>query len=541
MNEQAYSTEQHRNDYNEFKDAMAERFVRLVKSDTPLFEATSTGFFDVLLSSLPADIRQHYTCDTCRHFFDKYAGLALVGEDGDVVSAMFGLYMVPTSNVFRRCAALFELMISSVSTGGISEMFTSKEYMLGTSEAGGWSHFSVALPPDWKWLSAGEHKTSAEAKHDFENVRRFLGATEVVHLREAVRLVESGQLPGAEKVLGPAGWALALKEKVVEASKPRRQHNFIWQAVASAPAGFCHPAGSLLGVLVEMLKSSAGFPEIYAKMASMTHGLSYQRPQALPSEGNRERAEKLIAELGLESALKRRFARLDEVEAYWRPTALASDAGGGVFAGVPTKQSAVVERASVGVQLPAQAMTWVKFRATVLGSATEVQFFTGDAPIAYGALLTATDVTAEPILRWDSHGKRNPVSGYVYSGGSFPLLWGLSHNSWVSVLAVTDHPAHWFGNSVPSMAARAFFVLEGARESRSPSLSLFPEMLKSALREVRSTIEAYSKLNTTTGNEYEGQLACGYFYSSTLRDTYYMLRARTGNGTWTEYKIDRWD
>ena len=537
MNEQATTVENHSNDYNQLKAAMVERFTRVVQSGTPLFTVAQRGRpFDIILDYIPQDIRQHYTCNECRHFFDKYAMLVTINHNGVADPALWG-DLVPATNVFYRAVQRLLREVTDASLSGVLGMFTSKESVLGTPESGGWSHFSVALPQGWKWL-AGRHKSAADAKQDFENVSRFLGATEVGHLREAVRLAQSGQLPGAEKVIWPAEWALALKEQIGTTFNPFHQQNFVWRAVASAPTGFCHPAG----VLVEMVQSGAGFPEIAWKMATMPHGLRYQRPQALLSEGNKKRAEKLIAELSLESALKRRFARFDEIEAYWRPTALAPVAAEGVFTGVPTKQSAVAERASVGIQLPVQTMTWVKFRATVLDSATEVQFFTGDDPIGYGALLTATDATAQPILRWDSHGKRNPVSGYVYSGGSFPSLWELPDNSWVSVLAVTDHPAHWFGNATSSIPVRTFFVLEGARETRSPCLALFPEILKSELREARSTIAAYSRRNLATGTEYEGQLACGYFYSSgSHSETYCMLRARTCHGTWTEYKIVRWD
>jgi hypothetical protein len=53
------------------------------------------------------------------------------------------------------------------------------------------------------------------------------------------------------------------------------------------------------------------------------HPLQYMRPTAAPSAGNVADAERIIAALRAEGALERRFARLEDIEALWRPSAPA--------------------------------------------------------------------------------------------------------------------------------------------------------------------------------------------------------------------------
>jgi hypothetical protein len=82
------------------------------------------------------------------------------------------------------------------------------------------------------------------------------------------------------------------------------------------------------------------------------------------------------------------------------------------------------------------------------------------------------------------------------------------------------------------------FLLEGAKDlhERVPAC-LFPEILKSELREVRATIEAYSRSSSLEGASEASacgrMLAEGQPWNATLR-VY-------ADGMTTEYRLDRWD
>lgn len=155
----------------------------------------------------------------------------------------------------------------------------------------------------------------------------------------------------------------------------------------------------------------------------------------------------------------------------------------------------------------------------------------------YSAIVTAVDMEAPPILQWDNEEQRNPFSWYVYNNGSSPAAWGLPVG-WCEVTAVCLQPSMWYGD-FSHQAESAYFILSGAKDSRyeRSGCALFPEILKSSLREVRATIEAYSKSATIEAYE-DGtanglRLQKGEEWNATVRVTSAVGVA--------EYKLDRWD
>jgi hypothetical protein len=124
------------------------------------------------------------------------------------------------------------------------------------------------------------------------------------------------------------------------------------------------------------------------------------------------------------------------------------------------------------------------------------------------AYTTAVDLTAPPILQWDSETARNPVAWYVYNGGSAAASWGLEAGFLVDVLGIASQPDH-FPCSPPSHRKdSSLLILRGCVDSVNRSLGLFPECMRSELHSVRSVIEAHSRSRSLEGAD-AGQLASG--------------------------------
>ena len=86
--------------------------------------------------------------------------------------------------------------------------------------------------------------------------------------------------------------------------------------------------------------------------------------------------------------------------------------------------------------------------------------------------------------------------------------------------------------------AGVIFLLKGATESRNGGLALFPEILKSELREVRSVIEAHSR-SAELADMRHGN-ANGIGFDKGKAGFEYLLRV-TSKGQTVDYKLDRWD
>jgi hypothetical protein len=348
--EQQHQQHQHHGfDYVSLKALVKSHFDGIVGSKTPLFRTDAPLLFSLFLSRLPEELRQHYTCNSCRHFFERYGGLVVFDELGVAHSAIWP--EVPDTNIF---APAINVLRGLVRHAAIVGTFSAKERVLGTPVTGTWEHFHVTLPSGWTGLATEPSRAEAAKRHDFENVSRFLGEVTSNHLQELVRILNTNQLPGTEKAKGSATWLLNLRKQKDSARDQRATDRIVWHAIAHAGPGFCHPKAGIVGELVEMVKAGTDFSEMSRRMATMVDPTRYQRPQAAPSEQNVKRAEQLFQELGLASALRRRFARLDEIVSFWRPVTLTAEEKPGLFGKVATKDAAPKVAPTA---LPQQRMT----------------------------------------------------------------------------------------------------------------------------------------------------------------------------------------
>lgn len=182
-------------------------------------------------------------------------------------------------------------------------------------------------------------------------------------------------------------------------------------------------------------------------------------------------------------------------------------------------------------------MTWDKFFRIVMPEALEIEFHARPSRDDYAALVTAADPAAPPILQWDREACRNPFSWYMYHGGSTPEQWGLISGQWHRVNAVTLQPSMWRDSEgrFAHQGKGVIFIVAGAGDSRNSGLCLFPEILKSELHFIRSTIEAFSH-----SGKLEGEAsACGIMLQSGGKwDALFRVRTKTGV---VQYSLDRWD
>ncbi len=107
---------------------------------------------------------------------------------------------------------------------------------------------------------------------------------------------------------------------------------------------------------------------------------------------------------------------------------------------------------------------------------------------SYVGILTAEDYDAKPIMQMDSLEDRNLTNHYFYHNGSDAANWGIE-SGWNPVAAVFTAP---HGNVLSHFEKFIVFNVERMRDCSIDSACLFPEVLKTELREIRAVIEKYS-------------------------------------------------
>jgi len=493
----------------------------------PLFTTNVGELFDVFLSNIPEDSRQYYNCHACRAFINRFGGLVAISDNGETHPVMWN---GNAPDLFRESVQAMERAIQKAKVDGV---FLSKDKVLGTPITGEWTHMHAILPRAFEERLHTVHEVMAERRADFILLKQSMGEYPVEAINQALLLLKADALYRSEKVSGVAEWFKSLHDACQKEKNGKVRDNLIWRAVALAPPGYCHLKNTMIGTLLDDIVSGMSLDDVGRRFAAKMHPLQYQRPQAAPSAGNIERAEAIVERLGIRASLERRFARLDEICTIWKPKESQPEAKtGGVFSHLTPKGKAPLSQTDA----PQITITWRKFTETVLPDALGMEVY---APSIgnFSAILTAEHMDAPPIIQWDNADCRNPFSWYVYHGGSPASQWGIS-SGWTKVTAICLQPSMWY-DANDHQGKGLVFILGGARDSnynRSGN-ALFPEILKADLREVRSTIEAYSRSAKILG--YEEASACGLRLQSDAPGGI-IVKVLTNLGA-VVYNIDRWD
>ncbi|MHC4748948.1 MAG: hypothetical protein ACYTFW_03655 [Planctomycetota bacterium] len=525
---------QHNQDeYEAFLDGIQKQFAKTVfVCRKALFTTNATGLFDVFLGALPENIRQHYTCNACKKFVDMFGGIVAIDPVGETIPAMW-----PTAapHIYRNSVNEVRAIVAKAKVTGV---FLSRENPWGKPVTGEWQHMAVV--PDGVTFNNPLQTPSqamAEKREDYKSLLNGLRQFPLDAVKQALRVLETDTLYRSEKVIGVARWLCDVHEQRNLIKNKRIQTNLTWLAVAKAPAGFCHIKSSMIGTLLEDIVTGRSFGSVSRRFYDKMHPLQYQRPQVAPTVGNIAQAEKVIKKFDAAGALDRRFARIDEVKLIWKPTDQFEspiETGGGVFGHLKPKGAYEIRE----MNIPPITMTWSKFKETVLQSAEAIEFYISPSRDSYTALVTAVNYNAPPILQWDSERQRNPVSWYLYHNGSHPGDWGLTSGVYHPVTGICFKPSMWYGN-FSHYGQGVVFILDGAKDGRyeTSGNSLFPETLKREFREIRATIEAYSRSAVLQG--YDEASACGIALSS--GDSWSASFRVLSDGQKTHYKLDRWD
>lgn len=529
-----YEREREGDEYHLLLDCITDSFNTYVKNgEEPLFVANAPDLYEIFLNELPAEARQHYNCNACRHFVNRYGRLVRINEKGKTIPVMWGsapaFFVGAVGAVYR-----------AVAEAPVIGVFVTDNRALGLALTGPWRHMAVDMPA--KLIHHNVLKTpyqkSAEKEEEFRMLKDANAKYSIQTVEKAVNILRSDTLYSGEKVLGVAEWFLDIK-KELKGKRENARKNILWKKVAMAPAGFCHISSTMIGTLLDDIEAGYGIDAVSRRFAEKMNPLQYQRPQAAPTVGNVAQAENIVAKLGLERSLKRRYARLDEIQTIWMPRSAraAANTTGGVFSGVVTKGNAI-GKLSHHDSIPTVTMTWEKFNRTVLPMARKIEYYVTMRRDSYGAIVTAADMDAPPIIQWDDEENRCPFNWYIYHSGSMPSNWGLT-SGWVEVTGIALQPSMW-KKGFEHHGKSVFFILKGCKDHhyRTAGSALFPSTLRSELHDVRATIEAYSNANPIDG--FEDSSACGIRLQANTRWWDYTFRVTSDVGV-TTYKLDRWD
>lgn len=499
-----------------YYDLVNERFNKRVEENEPriIFKINSKGMYDnILIKNLPDNYKDTYNCNTCRRFFDDYAGLVYINDDGTTTSLLFGENDNRVPSLFTE---IDEKMKKAVENKKVVDIFVPNISMFGSKIIGGYRHFFLDTSNYIKLTHKYQVLYGKNIKKDFKDklnaaIRSHIEYTEG-DVINALRILETNEISNASIYKKYLETFRNLKKIYLDGFYTHEGYNLFVLNVLNAPDSSVFIKNSVLGKMLDDIKAGLPLYQIIRNFNLLVEPENYMRPKAAPSEGNVKEAEKIVSSLGLESALQRRYATLDEIKTIWKPSEVSNKNdvnSSSIFGDLETKESKN-KRITDYIKLGTIMTSVEEFVTSVLPRAKEIYMdfsnYNKNEKFHFCGILTQNDPNANPIIMWDNKDERNPFSLYTYYEGSCKEQWNIKE-SIVKVTAVTNNPACWLHDKYSHFES-CIFILEGCKDLNSNvAMSLFPEILIRDLYPVRSTIEAYSNSHYLLG--IENATACG--------------------------------
>lgn len=498
-----------------------------------IFETDAKELDTVYLHGFPVAIRNIYDCHCCLEFIRQVGKLVVIDPNTGQATSLLrianppNLLRVPLNNVAMQAeqAPIIGLFVHQ------------KHHVIGRPSTGKWFHLHCEL----------QHTSELQIRWcDYDTLSRFLQQYSDDKLNEyvmcALDWLASGKFARPEALKPHIVFLQTLLSHLDKLRQdPTKRSNLLWLEMSRAPVAFCHWSQSLPGKLINAIHLGQTLDLVAPQFNELMGGNVYQRPQTEPSAGNVARAEKLLDELKLD--LRRRLLRLEEVpERLWPIAKLDAEPPAYDDQPSPSNQEPVFPQT---IASNPERMSWLEFKHDQLPKAERIFYYTGNWADSFGALSTAVDPNANPLLQWDllphegGPPTRNPVSWYMWTDGSHSRQYNLLSNTWSEVSCITHLPHMWNGgeDKFSQHSRGIMLVLKDAFEQRSPGLALFPSMLRSDLREVRATIEHISKM--TKMESLDQGTTCGVILQASNSAWKARVLVQTKFRS-TEYVLDRW-
>lgn len=406
--------------YYDFEQKVKDKFDTLVEEGFVLFrtDVDKEILWDAYLNTLPSydGGRDHYNCNACRHFIQRYGGLAIIGADGIIRSALWDKDDFP---YFFKPSA--KKMKELVENANIMDVFKTDERTLGIPRTGEWTHLSVKVPVGHSSINRDRLNNAgqmmAKSKEEFSLLGRTLAKYDIATIDQAINILESNALYRGDRYLGTVKWFKEIKE-IRAALSGKKAKNFLWLTIATTPESKLHIGASMLGTLLDDIQSGLyNFDTIKRRFEEKMDPSNYQRSQSAPTQGAVKEAERVVAQLGIADSLQRRYATLAEIpEQLWVPQAAKvemrqkAQTAQGVFGNIVTKEKQNMIDRNEPIVTPTVTMTWEKFTRTILPEALSIEAKVESANNLM-ALVTAQNPESENILLWN-----NPFSWYYHGG-----------------------------------------------------------------------------------------------------------------------------
>ena len=304
--------------FNVFKTAVAKQFAFM--QNYPLFVVDVSGddLWQTYLSSFPEGTnpifreRTEHDCSCCKQFIRNIGGVVtLIGDK------LVSIWDVETNTPYDAVASALSTLVTNKPILNVYRHYersvgTDKNFEQLVSGQKTWEHFHVTVPPA---LVMGKHRIPTHLgaqRTAYEMLTRALDTISPVAVDTVLDLISQNSIYRGEEHKH-----LVTQFKNVAARQTLSRLNmnqFVWSEVIKGSPATNAIRNSVIGTLLVDLSEGAPLERAVASFEAKVAPANYKRPTALVTQSMIAAAKKKIEDLGLVSALERRYANIDDIK-----------------------------------------------------------------------------------------------------------------------------------------------------------------------------------------------------------------------------------
>lgn len=308
--------------FSTIQSALAKQFKAMSAKRLFATAVDGTALWDKYLASFPDGsnpiykARTEHDCSCCRHFIKNIGGVVNI-TDGKIVT----LWDFKVDGPYQE---VVDAMAEYVRGHAIDNVYLHYERMVGTAKSNqlledkktvkSWDHYYVNLPDSAvvKKDQIGPQSGEFRATHDV--MKRGLEEILPSAVETVLELIAQNSLYRGEEQKFALEEFRKLRRVVLQSANVATTLDlFTWERMDSVPQFVSRIRNTAIGTLLTDLSDNMDLEDAVKAFESKVAPTNYKRPTALVTKAMIANAQKTVDELGLATALERRYATLDDI------------------------------------------------------------------------------------------------------------------------------------------------------------------------------------------------------------------------------------
>lgn len=301
--------------FQTMQQAVAKQFKQLSGSRLYIVNLDKDKLWETYLNSFPAGTnpvyktRTEHDCSCCQHFIKALGGVVAI-KNGVLES----IWDFVVDGAYQEVA---DAMATFVKAHAIDNIYLHYERLVGTANSRQlledksvktWDHFYVNLPDAAMAAKDSIGTKLGEATATFDVMKRGLVEITLDAVDTVLDLIAQNSLYRGEEHKQAVVEFKKLQGRFLQCSEGARDL-FVWENL--------HPAArirnTVIGTLLVDLSEGKELEDAVKGFESKVAPTNYKRPTALVTKAMIAKAQETVKELGLLTALERRYATLDDI------------------------------------------------------------------------------------------------------------------------------------------------------------------------------------------------------------------------------------